>query len=70
MNNEQQRILREIAWSLAILSDAQRIQLARYHQRLLHDQSRLLDIGTILQLYEDVIREGGMKDENQLSAGA
>lgn len=49
---EEYRIYRELAWSLANLRMEQLRMLAKLHQQLLHESARMIPLDELLELYE------------------
>jgi hypothetical protein len=48
---EEYRIYRELAWSLAHLNMHQLRVLAKLHQQLLHETHRMIDLEDLLEIY-------------------
>jgi hypothetical protein len=51
MQANEERTFKELAWALGVLSPARARRLAQYHVRLLHEESRMLDMEEIMELY-------------------
>jgi hypothetical protein len=51
MQADEERAFRELAWALGVLSPARARRLAQYHVRLLHEESRMLELEEIIDLY-------------------